>query len=398
MITQCSHCSTKFEISTELVESDDPRVRCGECLSVFNARLQIVPEPQFVEQPDEPVIPTVTQKAVAAKGVVQTAPAAELESYITADDLENAATIVLDEPSSSGITGNTAGVDEFYSPDLQIGSHKPASFDSGGSLLNSTTLEFERTMLIDEQRQSDIATADTLQSNDSVSDLSAAGHTMDDMPSVELHDSEITDANIDQDVIGSGALPASDAPAWSDESAVQVRKHVNQRGGEVVPLVDESDTNRKTQNGSMLVPLLTCALALAGVLYLARDQIAGLKLPEPVLSSFCALTGCELPVQQDLSRLELLGHKLNSHPTLNEVLVIQVDLINNAPFPQPYPVLAVGMKNDEGEIVADRRFQPQDYLEADALDSTLPVGRPERINFEILDPGPQATKSVVVFE
>jgi hypothetical protein len=73
-------------------------------------------------------------------------------------------------------------------------------------------------------------------------------------------------------------------------------------------------------------------------------------------------------------------------------------MINNAPYRQPYPVLAVGMFDQDEAIVAERKFQPEDYLEPELLDATLPAGEPVRIRFEILDPGPEAVTSEVVFE
>ena len=89
---------------------------------------------------------------------------------------------------------------------------------------------------------------------------------------------------------------------------------------------------------------------------------------------------------------------MSSHPTLSDVLEINVDVINRAPFPQPYPVLSVTMTDSDGGIVAERKFKPADYLEPDALDDTLPTNQLVRIKFEILDPGPEASSSELVFE
>jgi len=35
--TRCSNCETVFEVSSALLSSADTRVRCGECLSIFDA-------------------------------------------------------------------------------------------------------------------------------------------------------------------------------------------------------------------------------------------------------------------------------------------------------------------------------------------------------------------------
>jgi predicted Zn finger-like uncharacterized protein len=392
MITQCSHCGTKFEISTELVESDDPRVRCGECLEVFNAKAQLVPEATFVE----PAIPTVTQKVATGAGqrtgAGQPVPAVELDGYISADDLENAVTLSLNEPVESTAAGNHASQprvnDGFYSPDLQV---EPRSANREQSSQTTADDEFERTLVLD------------LGDSDDAPD--GTGQT--ELPAVDLQGG---DAHSDA-VYASEAPPIddfqlasereqsrdTDAHMYDNDSAVELRRHVSQRGGEVLPIATEEQSHR-TQQHSMLMPLLCVALALAATLYFARERVAQLDLPEPVLSAFCGLAGCELPVKQDLTRLELLQHRMNIHSERTDVLVINVDMINNAPYRQPYPVLAVGMFDQDEAIVAERKFQPEDYLEPELLDATLPAGEPVRIRFEILDPGPEAVTSEVVFE
>ena len=44
MITRCPECGTKFRISVDLIRADDSSVRCGDCMTVFDARAQLVDE------------------------------------------------------------------------------------------------------------------------------------------------------------------------------------------------------------------------------------------------------------------------------------------------------------------------------------------------------------------
>ncbi len=407
MITQCSHCSTKFEISKELIESQDPRVRCGECLNVFNAKIQLIVEEEF----SETVVPTVTRKVKAAsqKSEDRVTAAAELESYISADDFENAATIVLDDPGSDAdnaarrsVSGNsrTATVnDEFYSPDMQLDYGRPAAAKEDA--LDSTTLEFERTLVLESQSTREPAEAmarPTALDVDARRQPSPADPAADrNRPDVASQRSVTSDETLDPESLSRD--DGQTETARSRDSAVELRSHVSERGGGVLPLTEDKEVRRKSsQQKSMLVPLLCCAAALLGVLYLARDQIAQLDLPEPVLGAFCSVTGCELTVAQDIERLELLRHKMSSHPTLSDVLEINVDVINRAPFPQPYPVLSITMTDTNGGVVAERKFKPEDYLEPESIEDTLPTNQLVRIKFEILDPGPEASSSELVFE
>jgi len=44
MITRCPECGTKFRISVDLIRAEDSTVRCGDCMTVFDARSQLVDE------------------------------------------------------------------------------------------------------------------------------------------------------------------------------------------------------------------------------------------------------------------------------------------------------------------------------------------------------------------
>ncbi|MEM7256341.1 MAG: zinc-ribbon and DUF3426 domain-containing protein [Pseudomonadota bacterium] len=384
MITQCSHCSTKFEISRELVESDDPRVRCGECLKIFNARVQLVVEEPF----SEPEIPTVTQKVKVQESrtrlAAETSPAAELENYISVEDLESAATLALDDPSQSvPATSQPPGSDGFYSPDEQLDYGLPSARQRQPPAGSS---EFEQTLSLTESQPVPSAPFD-----------SKAAADWPAKPDIEAPDADPYVPPIDEAELVKPRSRKRADDSYDNLSAAELRKHIRKRGGKAVA-VESDHKPRRSKSTSMFLPLTCVALALAAVLYFSRDSIAQLNLPEPVLTSFCSLTGCELPVRQDLTRLDLLQHKMNIHSKREDVLVINVDMINNAPFRQPYPVFAITMSDRNGGVVAERKFQPADYLEPEALDQTLPSAEPVRIRFEILDPGPDAVSSELEFE
>jgi len=147
------------------------------------------------------------------------------------------------------------------------------------------------------------------------------------------------------------------------------------------------EERRSSSVGWWLLGLL--AVACAAALY-ARDDIAKSNLPESVRAGFCTVAGCELPVASNIADLELLRQKVYSHPSNEDALVVSIDVLNNAVFPQPYPVLSVTMANSNGESVAQRDFVPADYLENYAGTETLAPGKPTRINIEIVDPGEDA--------
>ena len=541
MITRCNRCGAKFEISADLVRSPDPTVRCGECLSVFDASEHLIPDDSIHNYVTDPASgrrrtdrrkSTPETAGVAASTTAATASysgnaiTAESMAGISADDLENASTLAFDHGATDDDShrADNAGQsvdrrinDGFYSPDLDINQFdsSPASQfnsahqhqtadrqvgmrDSTGESLDSTSLEFERTLALEKYTDADPAdlnagaakpVTDYSRSSDGpafnqpvVNDFSAEHRTnitydetvrleqtgdlsaevFTESPrripdnsaqrNPEQSTSEYTDTAfasgrdyplLSDDILDRNATVDETHDAFSasmqdqtqdqleslysddrlfqhtetdrqhpqreddfeeiastgshdQDSARELRRYVSSRGGAVYS--ERSRANNRQASRSSIWPVLLMCAALAGVLYLARNVIATMNLPEPVVSVFCAVTGCELPARKDVEQLELVRHQMFSHKTLDDVLVFSVDLVNRARFPQPYPVLVVTMANGTGESVAFRKFEPAEYLEDDPSLKTLPAGKPVRIKFEIVDPGPEALSSELSFE
>ena len=173
------------------------------------------------------------------------------------------------------------------------------------------------------------------------------------------------------------------------QSATAMRQHVTERG---VAIDTDDDQEEVREGGSGLLGWLLVGLiaALCAGAFFARDNIAQSNLPQSVRAAFCAVAGCQLPVATDISELQLLRQKVYSHPSIDGALVVSIDVVNNAVFPQPYPVLAITMANSAGEAVAQRDFEPSAYLENYSGDETLVAGKPTRINIDIVDPGDDA--------
>ena len=111
----------------------------------------------------------------------------------------------------------------------------------------------------------------------------------------------------------------------------------------------------------------------------------------PYLVEFCRHMQCSLPQQVDLSQIELVNRDVRQHPRVDEALLVNATLSNQADFAQPYPVLEVSFTDPGGNSVAMRRFRPQEYIDdASAVRSGMPPGEPVSIMLEIQDPGESA--------
>ena len=118
----------------------------------------------------------------------------------------------------------------------------------------------------------------------------------------------------------------------------------------------------------------------------------------PVYEVACSLVGCELPAMTDVGRIESKDKVVRSHPEVAGALIVDVLMINNAEFAQPYPVIELTFSTLQGQLVAGRRFRPDEYLGGEADPSGLmnPL-TPIHVSLEVEDPGESAVNYNINF-
>ena len=127
--------------------------------------------------------------------------------------------------------------------------------------------------------------------------------------------------------------------------------------------------------------------------YYHHSQLAHHTQLRPLLDQLCKLTECELPPQRELGQIRLASHLVQFHPRYQNSLLITATLINRAPFNQPYPEVELLMTNLQQEVVASRRFRPEEYLVGQRSDRPMPQNIEIPLMLEVVDPG----KDVVGF-
>jgi len=97
-------------------------------------------------------------------------------------------------------------------------------------------------------------------------------------------------------------------------------------------------------------------------------------------------------IQYDTKKIQMLNHNVFAHPIEKNVLLISASIENTAEFNQPFPTLEVRLTNSKAELVALRRFTPDEYLDNYSSDKLLVKNRSTSIKLKIQDPGNQATR------
>ena len=102
------------------------------------------------------------------------------------------------------------------------------------------------------------------------------------------------------------------------------------------------------------------------------------------------MVGCEVETPRDLNKIRVLSRSVYSHPNSPKLLIISSSIQNDAPFSQPYPLLEISFLNSAAEIVALRRFTPEEYLGIKKSETLMQAGTPEEFSVHITDPGREA--------
>lgn len=137
------------------------------------------------------------------------------------------------------------------------------------------------------------------------------------------------------------------------------------------------------------------ALAMVGLIgvqyaYFNRMELAHNEQYRPWLERLCAMAKCDLPLRRDLDEIKLVDRTIQPHPRYEKSLLITATLVNNASFPQPFPVVEIIMMDMEQKPVASRRFQPTEYLAGARADGIFGSEVGVHLMLEVEDPGKEA--------
>ena len=143
---------------------------------------------------------------------------------------------------------------------------------------------------------------------------------------------------------------------------------------------DKKNTNTKTAKGSksknkwpLIIASLLAVLLISQIAYNYRHLYLDTLKYEP-------------------EKIQMLNHNVFAHPIEKNVLLISASIENTADFDQAFPILEVRLTNSKAELVALRRFSPDEYLDNYSSKTLLVKKRATSIKLKIEDPGSQATR------
>ena len=153
-----------------------------------------------------------------------------------------------------------------------------------------------------------------------------------------------------------------------------------------------STKQKVRRNGLWALGALVLAVTIAAqVAYFRFDTGARSATFRPMYAQACVWLKCQLPSLQNVRNMATQHLVVRPHPDLQNALVVDTLLINNASQQQPFPDLVLEFKDLNDAVLASRRFQPSEYLAGElAGEALMPAGIPIHIGFEIVHPGAEA--------
>ncbi len=438
-VTRCPKCSTSFRITDAQLEIAKGAVRCGSCLHIFKALDHVVAP---VNQPED-----------TASAVTDVTPESE-DSHTEDSHTEEPHTEELrtednqpEDDSDNRLSFDQEQINSDTSPlddddeDLLISDDMDKDIDNTtpditlGSELSENFLAFDnpspKASLFEREIQETKEEKDTTDESWAVHLL----NDLDDEPEPPAHEEPYPplaedDDDFDYSNKTTGSFQALDdqtleaalgeplserpeprfslAPTEEKEELAEFEQELEQELEQqafnlrqdmldgIDPGVVELEHSRPQKHWPRRLlwgglSLLALFVLIAQTAFFKFDHWSRIEPFRQYYASICPLIGCQLPALSDRRQIKTHNLLIRSHPTVDNALVVDAIILNQAPFNQAFPNLGLTFTDLNNRIVATRHFTPDEYLGGELAGKTImPQGQPVHLSLEIVDPGENA--------
>ncbi len=381
LVTECPECHTRFRVNEGQLEMARGRVRCGACLSVFVATRHLVFGAEKADKVEE-------------------------DADKTLDEL-------LDELGTKGIDEVKAHASSIEEAEAEEHAHEAEVTPEADASADNAAASVEPAKLV--ELDAPVGTQDAYES---IEVEQSADEPAEDDDETEAIDHEAPDLHPDPDpeleidtATETTEIEASAEAADTIDASEAQQKHDPAPAEQFDQLLDSFATEDLVEaeyvsalpvkrRWWLLPAILIATLALvAQVFWFQFSEWSTDTRFRPVYSWFCKMTGCELPVMRDLSQIISKNLVVRSHPDIQDALIVDALIINEADFPQPFPTIEMRFYTMGEHLVAGQRYMPGEYLAGDLKGYTVfqPM-TPVHISLEIKDPGPDAVNYRMSFK
>jgi len=409
MYTQCPHCQTAFRIYPDQLSQARGQVRCGVCNFSFNALESLTenisaartiaeraPEtPETIEPPNGEPLPS-TEETPAPPPL----PEPEIETAETATAPEAEETPASLPPEAEGIEtelvpeveeeqATQPPEEENIEPEVPIETATPpaAVVTIKEAIAPPPSATTPSTMSLEETAAGEAEPIDT-ESTEAPTPESPAWVGMAEPETNEVTAEETASEPIVTEPEVEASTPVE--KTLPDLGIIAAEPRASTDEEELTEPEEKAAQGFKTGLWTLVNVVLILVL-LGQYAYYNRSDLSQYPQLRPWLVQMCSVLGCDMPLQRDVQRIVLTKRIVESDPNHANALLIDATLVNNADFPQAYPILEIRFSDLNNQLVAGRRFKPKEYLPAGtALQAGMAPHQPVHLVLEIVDPGKDA--------
>ena len=377
--THCPKCDTRFRVTDAQLSVAAGKVRCGNCMSVFNAIEHKIDESRSPSPASAP-----EKKFESAADTESSLPESE-DDLLFADDPEVDAaestyagtrlTFTDDELSDSFRSVNEREKDGNFAPEDDDDSAESVD-ESWAEAMLSDVDEPKKAPDPEPEPPPEPAPTKEPQAPEEddydgffIDEPSGFDYDMDPEP-IDQHQSELT---------------ASTSP-YHDLR----REPVGMAGG-----------NNGRLRGFLwsLAILVLIGGLVSQVVWFQFDRLSAIPQLRPFYVQGCEMFGCELKPLVDVQSIQSRKLVVKTNAENRSQLIVDAVIINRAAFEQPFPAIALTFSNLNNDVVAQSVFTPDEYLAGDGQDlEAMPTDTPVRILINIRDPGKDAVNYNIAFQ
>lgn len=438
--TKCPHCNSVFRVSPEQLQAKSGMVRCGACLQVFRADLNMVgasttpapteiPKPSTTPKPKfDPKDESWAKEILEEEGVSHTEP--QLNSLSLGKNvrpIDDAAQYgapheddwkeTLSTPTGTNNTKISLGESELseFMSELPTsisptGTPKPSPAPADPFGHTGTAIDLGMSASADE------AWAQEILQELEVEEKKAQDYSMSlaspQKPSTPPKPAAATTGKLQTPSPAPKTAPPVNDFTFGDESALDflndedLQVQASPVGSPVMPATSPlkdiyepviiTPSAKKMQWEKLILwstaNLLALTALLAQIAYFNADELASHALLRKSINDFCHLTGCQITTATQ-SGLKLDHLLVRKDPDQGSLLVDTL-MHNRSGIPARFPPLRLTLRDSEDKVVGSRRFMPSEYLEGEAKSlREIPPDTPVHVSMVLVDPGKSAVNS-----
>lgn len=397
-ITRCPKCQTSFKLKSEHLNSARGAVRCGSCLTIFNANENLIEVSKPNTGKKQPPVEPQANRQASNQEPAAGDKTADKDEALISDDMETN-----DSPakSSLGFDENVFVASNASTKDLNLFERRIKAAEKDEQNRVQADESWAEQLLDDESFEDDIPKEDFEQRESSEPTRSIPTDTD---PIFKIIEDEIEheEAQIDQEIkteLIRESVFAEDPETDSYEPFEE--DQIEEEQGEDFFHAFEAEPLEFTgpKNSVFWYSNTFWGSMSALLLILAAFQLSAFNIQSwgrsttmrPYYETACSFLPCKLPTLIATDKIRIENMVVLDHPNKNNTLLVDATIINEASFEQVFPVLLLSFSDMQNSLIEQFQFSPRDYVGGElAGKHTMPAKHPIHINLEVPDPGTEA--------